>query len=270
MDAEYDRLESEPGQKENPKKNANIFSILSFWWVGELLAIGNKRPLKNEDLFPLLDEDKTQTSTEKLQGTWNEEKASCASNKGGNGYRLLKALIRAFPYTDYMVILGMTLLGGICNVLQPVFLSLLLLELMTSSGEESWWAYIYAAGICLSSFVRAITIHQWNYQAKLMALRWKSATIGIIYKRSGVDLNGIDKHAVKTVTAQTERSLIEDRVVNEGNLEEKFKRLEIAEEDRVIGYISWKMYWHYMQAGMCTIVAVAMDHSYSLICGFFI
>ncbi|KAJ7389910.1 hypothetical protein OS493_028373 [Desmophyllum pertusum] len=297
MDAEYDRLESEPGQKENPKKNANIFSILSFWWVGELLGIGNKRPLENEDLFPLLDEDKTQTSTEKLQRTWNEGKASCSSNKGGNGYRLLKALIRAFPYTDYMVILGMTLLGGICNVLQPVFLSLLLLELMTSSGEESWWAYIYAAGICLSSFVRAITTHQWNYQAKLMALRWKSATIGIIYKKalkdakhivvmkegsilakgdfsllltSGVDLNGIDKHAVRTVTVQTEKSLIEDRVVNEGNPEEEFKRLEIAEEDRVIGYISWKMYWHYMQAGMCTIVAVAMDHSYSLIGGFFI
>ncbi|KAJ7389913.1 hypothetical protein OS493_028376 [Desmophyllum pertusum] len=148
MDAEYDRLKSEPRHKGNPKRNANIFSILSFWWMGELLAIGNKRPLENEDLFPLLDEDKTQTSTEKLQGTWNEEKAS-----------------------------------GICNVLQPVFLSLLLLELMKSSGEEFWWAYIYAAGICLSSFVRAIITHQWNYQAKLMALRWKSATIGIIYKK---------------------------------------------------------------------------------------
>ena len=183
MDAEYDRLESEPGHKENPKKNANIFSILSFWWVGELLAIGNKRPLEKDDLFPLLDEDKTQTSTEKLQGTWNEETTSCASNKRGNGYRLLKAIIRAFPYTDYMVILSITLLAGVCNVLQPVFLSLLLLELMKTSVDEFWWAYIYAAGICLSSFVRAIASYQWCYHSYLMALRWKSATIGIVCKK---------------------------------------------------------------------------------------
>ncbi|KAJ7371719.1 hypothetical protein OS493_023054 [Desmophyllum pertusum] len=77
--------------------------------------------------------------------------------------------------------------------------------------------------------------------------------------RSGVDLDGINKHAVKkTVTVQMEEPLIEDRLVNEGNLEEEFKRLEIAEEDRVIGYISWKLYWHYMRAGMRCILAVAV------------
>ncbi|KAJ7371979.1 hypothetical protein OS493_021405 [Desmophyllum pertusum] len=238
MDAEYDRLESELRRKSNPKRNANIFSILSFWWVGELLAIGNKRPLENDDLFYLLDEDKTQTSTEKLQRTWNEETTSFASNKRKNGHRLLNAIIRAFPYTDYMVIVSTALLAGVCNVLQPVFLSLLLSELMKSSDEEFWWAYIYAAGICLSSFVRAIATHQWNYHAYLMALRWKSATIGIVYKK------------------MEEPSI--DRLVNEGNLEEEFKRLEIAEEDRVIGYISWKLYWHYMRAGMRCILAVAV------------
>lgn len=73
MDSKYDRLESEPRQKENPRKSANVFSILFFCWVREILAIGHKRPLENDDLFPLLDEDKTQTSTEKLNETWNEE-----------------------------------------------------------------------------------------------------------------------------------------------------------------------------------------------------
>ncbi|KAJ7371724.1 hypothetical protein OS493_023059 [Desmophyllum pertusum] len=76
---------------------------------------------------------------------------------------------------------------------------------------------------------------------------------------SGVDLDGINKYTVKkTVTGQMEKPLIEDRLVNEGNLEEEFKRLEIAEEDRVIGSISWKLYWHYMRAGMRCILAVAV------------
>lgn len=81
MDVQYERLESKTTKKENPRKNASILSILSFWWVKEILAIGNKRPLQNDDLFPLLDEDKTQTLTEKLQQTWNEETAKRVPGK---------------------------------------------------------------------------------------------------------------------------------------------------------------------------------------------
>ena len=182
MDSKYDRLESQPRQKENPRKSASVFSILFFWWVREILAIGQKRPLENDDLFPLLDEDKTQTSTEKLLKTWNEE-TILASNKTGNGHRLLKALFRAFPFSDYMFILILGLLPAVCNVLQPVFLSLLLPELMKSHVKDSSLAYIYATGLCMSSFVRVICVHQFDYYTQLMALRWKSATIGIVYQQ---------------------------------------------------------------------------------------
>ena len=182
MDSKYDRLESQPRQKENPRKSASVFSILFFWWVREILVIGQKRPLENDDLFPLLDDDKTQTSTEKLHKTWNEETIP-SSSKTGNGHRLLKALFRAFPFSHYVFILSLGLLPAVCNVLQPVFLSLLLPELMKPHVKDSYWGYIYATGLCMSSFVRAICAHQLGYYAQLMALRWKSATIGIVYKQ---------------------------------------------------------------------------------------
>ena len=182
MDSKYDRLESEPRQKENPRKSASVFSILYFCWVREILSIGQKRPLEIDDLFPLLDEDKTQTSTEKLYQTWNEEVIP-SSNKTGNRHQLLKALFRAFPFSHYMLILNLGLLPAVCKVLQLVFLSLLLPELMNSQVKDSFWVYVYAAGICTSSFVRAISAHQCSWYTELMALRWKSATIGIIYKK---------------------------------------------------------------------------------------
>ncbi|KAL9954318.1 hypothetical protein ACROYT_G041839 [Oculina patagonica] len=179
MAAEYNRLESKT--KKNPKENATIFSILSFGWVGELLATGNKRPLESDDLFPLTDEDKTGPSTEKLQWKWSEERR--VPVKSGNGHRLFRALIAMFPWTDYMFVLSTTLLVGIGNTLQLVFLSLLLPELMKSSHKELAWTYIYAGGICLSSFVRLVAQHHSCYNAYLMALKLKSATIGIIYKK---------------------------------------------------------------------------------------
>ena len=180
MESEYDLLETDPKQKKNPKKTANIFSILSFWWVGQLLDLGSKRSLENDDLFPLLEEDETQTSTEKLYRTWNEEKRRASSEQVANGRRLFKAIIRAFSFVDYLFILSVGLVPGVCNVLQPVFLSLLLPALMNYSTKE---AYIYATGICLSSFVRAIATHQYRYHGDLMALRWKSATVGIVYRK---------------------------------------------------------------------------------------
>jgi len=183
MGAEYDRLESKVTNRENPKKNASIFSILTFWWVREILATGNKRPLENEDLFPLLDEDKTQTSAKKLQLTWNEETAKRVPGKKGSGYRLFRALFRMLPWTDYLYLLGMTFLFAVCKVLQPAFLSLLLLELMEATTDDKWWTYIYGAGICLSQFLNAVANHQIGFHGDLMSLRWKSATMAIIYQK---------------------------------------------------------------------------------------
>ena len=183
MDVQYERLKSKTTKKENPRKNANILSILSFWWVKEILAIGNKRPLENDDLFPLLDEDKTQSLTEKLQQTWNEETANRVPGKKGNGYRLFRALVRMLPWTDYIYALTLVLVYSICKVLQPAFLSLLLQELMKPPAEELWWTYIYGAGICLSQFVAVVCNYQYAYHVFLMSLRWKSASVAVIYKR---------------------------------------------------------------------------------------
>ena len=185
MAAKYECLEPESGHKENPKKNANIFSLLSLSWVEHILAIGNKRPLENDDLFPLLDEDKTQTSTETLQLTWKEETAKRVPGKRGNGYRLLRALLRMFPWTDYMLLLFAVLIDVAATSFQPVFLSLMLMELINTSAEESWWAYFYAAGIWMSALVRVTSEYFFVYNSEVLALRWKSATIGIVYQKVG-------------------------------------------------------------------------------------
>ena len=183
MDVKYEHLESKTTKKENPRKNASILSILSFWWAREILAIGNKRPIENDDLFPLLDEDKSLNSAEKLQRTWSEETAKRVPGKNENGYRLFRALLRMLTWANLMYVLGMSLLYSICRVLQPAFLSLLLLELMKWPVEELWWIYIYSTGICLCQLLNAICYHQLAYHVSLMSLRWKSASIAAILKK---------------------------------------------------------------------------------------
>ena len=77
---------------------------------------------------------------------------------------------------------------------------------------------------------------------------------------SGFDLGGIDKSTEKKkpVTMQMEKPFSQDILENETKSEEEFASLEIAEEDRMIGSVSWKIYWQYLQAGMHCILAVAL------------
>ena len=185
MGVEYNLLNTKSTNKENPRRNANIFSILSFWWLNNFLLTGSRRCLENEDLFPLLDEDKTKTSTEKLQQIWAElESEGRDTVKKRNGTRLFRALLRMLSWTDHFYIAGMVILQAIFKVLRLLFLSLLLLQLMKGSADEVYWlAYLYGAGICLSQFGDSLCLHQFMYNAALMSLRWKSGTIALIYQK---------------------------------------------------------------------------------------
>ena len=183
MGVNYDLMDAKSTIKENPRKNANIFSLLFVWWLKKLLSIGNRRSLENEDLFPLLDDDKTKTSTEKLQMTWAEESTEHIEGRSGNGHRLFRALLRMLSWKDHLFIWGLVILQATFRALRPVCLGLLLLELMKGSYEEVSWAYFYGAEICLSQFGESLCFHQLLYHSALISLRWKSGTIPIVYQR---------------------------------------------------------------------------------------
>lgn len=51
----------------NPKEAASLFSLLSFSWLNDLLKRGNQRPLENDDLPTLLQEDQSQALTKDLE-----------------------------------------------------------------------------------------------------------------------------------------------------------------------------------------------------------
>ena len=174
--ADYEKIEKNCKPR-NPKDDAGILSILSFWWMGDIFRIGNKRQLENYDLLPLCREDTTRENTEQLSQFWK-----CESATNGR-WRLLRALLKAYPLCDYIFILCAALLDTVCKSLQILFLSFLLAEIIHASSSSTRWAYLYGTGICISSFLRVIIVHQFVYNSSLMSMRWKSATTGLIYHK---------------------------------------------------------------------------------------
>ena len=197
---DYEKINTE-GDRKNPRTEAGIFSILSYWWLNEIFSTGNKRPLQNKDLFPLIEGDKCKEATERLQQLWDEKITNHTPKPRAGfprellswwpcagGCRLFSALLQLYSWSDYALVCLLALLSGLGNVIQPVFLSLLLAELLKPSRDD-FRAYGYAAGICLSSILRVLAANQFVFRLKTIPLRWKSAVVGMTYRKvSGTQL----------------------------------------------------------------------------------
>ena len=79
-------------------------------------------------------------------------------------------------------------------------------------------------------------------------------------RASGFDLDAIVQGAdQKSGTVQMGKQLSQGILEIEIKSEKKeYARLEIAEEDRMIGSVSWQLYWRYIQAGTHCILAAAL------------
>ncbi|XP_078355362.1 ATP-binding cassette subfamily C member 4-like, partial [Oculina patagonica] len=61
----------------HPTTSTNFLSLLTFWWMNNVFKIGSKRPLKQSDLLPLHEENRTRDLTERLQKEWNGHVQEC-------------------------------------------------------------------------------------------------------------------------------------------------------------------------------------------------
>ena len=95
--------------------------------------------------------------------------------------------------------------------------------------------------------------------------------------QSGTDFSSMDKCIGKKqdITLPKETPMLEDQSTSETiRFDETFASLENVEEDRVVGSISWKLYWHYIQSGMCAfltgvvVIFVILVQGWLLCCSF--
>jgi ATP-binding cassette, subfamily C (CFTR/MRP), member 4 len=52
---------------ENPRENANIFSVLTFWWTIDLFKTGYRKVLELNDLFKPLKVDESASLGDRLE-----------------------------------------------------------------------------------------------------------------------------------------------------------------------------------------------------------
>lgn len=169
---------SEP---KNPRDGASVFSIVFLWWLQDVLSLGNKRPLTDKDLLPLLEDYKAEVLIAKAEKYWLDElKRSQFKNRKPH---LWKALIRLIPWRSGVAIIILRTLWSLSFVFLPLCLWLVLKTLNDRPNMDMKLAFIYVALLGVTSVVKALSTQHYDYLTELWALKLKVAVIGLVYKK---------------------------------------------------------------------------------------
>lgn len=165
----------------NPGEGASWLSIMFFWWLNDVLTLGSKRPLTDEDLFPLLKDYTAEALAEEAEKCWLDElKRSQSKNTKP---RLWKAMSRLIPWRSRFVILIFVILRSLSADVLPVCLWLVLKMLNDGPDTDMKFAFIYVALLGITSTIQATSTQHYNYATDLWGLKLKVALIGLVYKK---------------------------------------------------------------------------------------
>ena len=229
----------------------NCFSWLFFHWVQPLMAKGSKGRIKNaNDLFDLpprlktdlientfrramnrkdiLDEKTTNltrseadsrlvsfqelpdiaivSNTNRTQVDPNE-----VTSKNKPVLSLLQALHRAFGKQYYSVGI-LKLIGDLLGFAGPILLKLLV-SFIENKIESSWHGYLYAGGLCGSTFLSSMFSSHFNYLVQMIGLKIRAAVISTVYRKSLV-VNSVSLSNFNTGEVVNFMSTDTDRIVN--------------------------------------------------------
>ena len=191
----------------NPKENASLCSLLTFSWLNDLLKRGSQRAIENDDLPPLLEEDKSQALTKNLENEWSRNcKPEHTAKTWIRTAKLWRALWNLVPISEKALVLTLASTHIVLRLLQPLFLIGLLAALMKESSADRGWIYLNASGVCLSTWLIAISKCHCDYRSTMIGMRVRSALLGVIYKK--VVLDGCCGIVEATILIELSRTLV--------------------------------------------------------------
>lgn len=170
--------------KSNPVATAGFLSKLFFWWLNPLFWVGYKRRLEEDDMYEVLEEDKSEKLGQDLNRLWQQEVQAAA--KDLRKPSLAKAIIRCYR-KSYSVLGFFTLLEEVIKVVQPVLLGQLIVyfEKYDVADEKAFHVALgYAAALSVCTIGLALLHHLYFYYVQRAGMKIRVAMCHMIYMKA--------------------------------------------------------------------------------------
>uniref|UniRef100_A0A674MDC3 Cystic fibrosis transmembrane conductance regulator n=1 Tax=Takifugu rubripes TaxID=31033 RepID=A0A674MDC3_TAKRU len=165
--------------KRNPVATAGLVSKVFFWWLNPLFRIGYKRRLEEDDMYPVLPEDGSETLGLELS---RYRDVSLYLRKPS----LSKAIINCY-WKSYSVLGVFTLVEETIKVVQPIFLGMVIRYFESYNPLDLNALYEslgYAAGLSLCTLGLVVLHHLYFYYVQRSGMKIRVAMCHMIYKKA--------------------------------------------------------------------------------------
>ncbi|XP_069338491.1 ATP-binding cassette sub-family C member 3 [Eulemur rufifrons] len=195
-----------------PEASAGFLSRLSFWWFTKMAILGYRRPLEEQDLWSLNEEDKSYKVVQRLLEAWRKQekqeprrKAAEASGKtvSGEGEALLRAqprpggpsFLRAMLVTfgpSFLIGACFKLIQDLLSFVNPQLLSVLI-RFISNPSAPTWWGFLVAGLMFVCSMMQTLIVNQYHQCIFVLGLRFRTAIIGVIYRKALVITSSVKR-----------------------------------------------------------------------------
>nr|KYP56392.1 ABC transporter C family member 3 [Cajanus cajan] len=177
-----DAKETKGGDSVTPFSNAGIFSILTFSWMGSLIAVGNKKPLDLEDV-PQLDPGDSVVGAfpsfrEKLE-------AYCGGANAINSvttFKLVKALVwsawKGILFTAFLAFLN-TLASYVGPYLIDAFV-----QYLDGRRQYENQGYVLVSAFFFAKLVECLTQRHWFFRLQQIGIRINGLLVSLIFNKA--------------------------------------------------------------------------------------
>ncbi|VVC32375.1 ABC transporter type 1, transmembrane domain,ABC transporter-like,P-loop containing nucleoside triphosphate [Cinara cedri] len=171
-------------QPQNPRKNANIFEILTFSWLINLFKMGLKKDLDKNDLYTPLEEHTSSLLGNELEKKWRiEQDISYKTNRRPS---LLRVLIQMFG-AKYMFCGSLIAFNElILKMAQPLCIGGLLSYFNSNSSNKTDFrqAFIWASGFLLGMFITSPIFHSSHLEILHCGMKMRVACCSVVYRKA--------------------------------------------------------------------------------------
>ncbi|XP_068337296.1 ABC transporter C family member 3-like [Pyrus communis] len=169
---------SRGGTNVNPYSSAGIFSILTFTWMGPLIAAGNKKALDLEDV-PELDK------VDSVFGSYPCFKSKLDVGCGGSGrvttLHLVKALIVS-AWKEILLTASFGIFYTMASYVGPYLIDTLV-QYLYGRRQFKNEGYVLVSAFLFAKLVECLTQRHWFFKTQQVGVRIRAALVTAIYNK---------------------------------------------------------------------------------------
>ncbi|KAK0598991.1 hypothetical protein LWI29_001319 [Acer saccharum] len=176
---EGESIKSKGADSVTPFTNASPFSLLTFSWMGSLIAFGNKKTLDLEDV-PQLD------SGNSVVGTFSILQNKLGANGGvGSGLTTLKltTAILFSVWTEFLLTGFLILIYTLATYVGPYLIDTFV-QYLNGKREFDNEGYVLVSIFFVAKLVECLSQRQWSFRLEQVGIRIQAVLAAMVYNKS--------------------------------------------------------------------------------------